>query len=396
MLTANSNHEPAPTQPARNTLGLSQAELARLAAELDAAGGGPASQRRKFARWPYRNPMVNCDFGAAGTDQRSLTLAARDLSATGISLLHSAYAHTQARCAVHLPNLNSGQTVVVPGVVVRCRHVRGSIHEVALRFDQPINARDFVRIDPFEGCFTLESVEPERLVGSILHIEDSLTDRAMLRQCLRGTGLTVTSADSAQAGLERAKEPYDLILCAHELVDLEGVKLVESIRAAEIQTPVIILSADPSPQFRARVKACKANGFLAKPPSDAAVLRAVAEFLLMGGTGSDNGGALYSTLDPASAHAELIPDYVAELRAIASVLTKALAADDAEAVRRACLKLMGSSRALGFDTVAQAAELAHKAVTASSSASESRKPIVALIGFCQRARVRAGAARKAA
>lgn len=380
---------------AANTLHLTQPELDRLAAELDArSGDGGSRPRRKYARWPYRQVGQRCDLVEPNGGVRELVFAARDLSSTGISLLHSAYVHVNIKCTVHLQQTGSGLAVPVQGVVTRCRHVRGPIHEFAVRFAKPINVREFVRVDPFEGCFTLEDVDADKLSGSVLHIEDSPTDRALVRQFLKNTGLTVTSAESGEAGVERGKEPYDLILCAQELPDVEGVKVIERLRAAEVQTPVVILSADLSPPFRQRVKTCRANAFVAKPPEQGQLLRAIAEFLLLGGTGSETGGAIYSSLKADAACMELVPDYVAELRSYAGVIEKKIAEDDAEGIRRICLKLMGSSRALGFEPIAEAAETAFKAVTASSSATESRKPIMNLVGVCQRARTRAG--RKAA
>lgn len=379
----------------KNTLHLSASEVERLGAELDAQTPTGGSTKRKYTRWPFRMESVLCELAEPSGGMRGLHFAARDLSSTGISLLHSAYVHVQVRCVVHLVHAGSGLVTPVSGVVTRCRHVRGSVHEFAVRFAKPIEARSYLRIDPFEGCFTLENVDPGKLTGAVLHIEDSLTDRAMVRHFLRNTGLTVTSAETGAAGIERASEPYDLILCAAELGDMEGLKVVEAIRRAEVQTPVVVLSADLASPFRERVKAARANAFLSKPPSEVQLLRAVAEFLLMGGTGNDGGGALYSSLSATDPCAELVQDYVTELRAFAKVISKAIDADDAATAGRVCLKLMGASGALGFEPIAEAAEVAHRAVTASSSASESRKSLIALAGLCQRARTR-GAARKAA
>ena len=66
----------------------------------------------------------------------------RNLSTTGISFLHGTYLHPGTTTVIQLITLEK-ETVQIPGVVVRCRHVSGKAHEVGVKFDQQINPADF-------------------------------------------------------------------------------------------------------------------------------------------------------------------------------------------------------------------------------------------------------------
>ncbi len=66
----------------------------------------------------------------------------RDLHEEGISFLHGAFVHNNARCTLLLRTANSEPTQI-PARVINCRHVAGRIHELVAIFDQPVKLDEF-------------------------------------------------------------------------------------------------------------------------------------------------------------------------------------------------------------------------------------------------------------
>lgn len=388
MTQSNSGRTVAPTGPVlavKNTLHLQGQDLDRLHEELDGRVPKSNNVKRAFMRYSYRLPTVRIDIKQSTGAATGLHYATRDLSGTGVSVLHSAYVHVGGPCVVHLPHPVSGITPL-EGKIVRCRHVQGSIHDVGIRFTDPIKVRDYLSLDPFEGRFTLEKVDAEKISGGLLHVEDSAMDRKLVRHFLKDTSLNIVSAEDGANGLKRASEGFDLILCDFNMPDMDGAKFVEALRATSVQTPVLIASADTSPVTRDRIRGCRASAFVAKPMTSQSLLRAVAEFLLLGGTGSDGGGVMSSSLPEDDPRMQFVQEFCAEMKKTASVLNKAVEAEDVDGIRRVCFQVKGAAPSMGFDTLAVMAETALKAVDASMSVPESLKPLKTLASACQRIR----------
>lgn len=303
-----------------------------------------------------------------------------------MSMLHSAYVHIGQPCVVHLTRLDGSATPLV-GKVVRCRHVRGLIHEVGVRFDAAISVRDYLRLDPMQGAFTLEKVKPEALTGQVLHVEDSAADRRLVRHYLRDTSLNVVTAEDGAQGLARAAEGFDIVLLDYDLPDMNGAAFVEQLRAQSVQTPVIVLTADTDPRTRDRMREVRASGFLTKPATEEQVLRAVAEFLLADG-GGDAGGPVYTSLKPDDPMLSFVPEFVADLKKAAATIHAAMKNDDLNSAKRACFQIKGSAPALGFSGIAHAAEAAMTQLNATMSVAESSKALKTVLSMALNTRAR--------
>lgn len=380
----------SPAPVARNTVRVSGAELTKLFTELD-ANQSAASRRRQYIRWPFQKEAVRVEMLQQGSGSSVLYYACRNLSSMGVSLLHSAYIHPGTLCVVYLP-LQDGTPQAIRGTVVRCRHYKGVIHEMGVKFTTAINIRDYVPVDPMRGAFTLEAVNPEALTGTLLHVDDSAMERRLMRHFLRDTRLNVVTVENATDALKRAGEGFDLMLIDFDLPDLSGPALVEKLRAADIQIPIILCTADSRPVTRENARKSRASGFLAKPITQDTLLRALAEFLLASSDGSDAGGALYSALSPEDPANHFLQEFVQETKTIGQQLQAAIGKDDATTVRRLSLQLRGSGASMGFPQLAAAAEATTKAIDASMSAKDSVKEIRILASLCQRLRARDGSA----
>ena len=114
----------------------------------------------------------------------------------------------------------------------------------------------------------------------ILLIEDDATTAAYVERALGECGYLVERVGDGRDGLFRATEKgYDLILLDRMLPGLDGLSVVAALRAANVQTPVLILSA--LGQVDDRVKGLRAGGddYLTKPFAFAELLARVEALL---------------------------------------------------------------------------------------------------------------------
>lgn len=100
----------------------------------------------------------------------------------------------------------------------------------------------------------------------VLIIEDDDRTAAYVEKGLKEAGCVVDRVADGRGGLFQATDKeYDVLVVDRMLPGLDGLALVQALRAAEITTPVLFLSA--LGQVDDRVKGLKAGGddYLAKP-----------------------------------------------------------------------------------------------------------------------------------
>ena len=95
-----------------------------------------------------------------------------------------------------------------------------------------------------------------------------------MRALLRGSGAIVDQTDTGEEGLELARHyDYDVVVLDLMLPDMEGYDVVRRMRAARIETPVLILSGLSRPQAKVKGFGVGADDYLTKP-FDSAELQA--------------------------------------------------------------------------------------------------------------------------
>src|SRR6185437_8959882 len=100
----------------------------------------------------------------------------------------------------------------------------------------------------------------------LLIVEDDAETASYMRKGLTEAGYTVDHADNGRDGLFLATSgSFDAIIMDRMLPGLDGLSVVQAMRAAKITTPVLILSA--LGQVDDRVKGLRAGGddYLSKP-----------------------------------------------------------------------------------------------------------------------------------
>jgi two-component system, OmpR family, response regulator len=107
----------------------------------------------------------------------------------------------------------------------------------------------------------------------ILLVEDDRETAAYLTRGLAEEGHSIEHVTDGQEGLFRASGgSYDLIILDRMLPVLDGLAVLRALRAADVKTPVLILSALASVGDRIEGLDCGSDDYLVKPFSFAELL----------------------------------------------------------------------------------------------------------------------------
>ena len=107
----------------------------------------------------------------------------------------------------------------------------------------------------------------KKRVQHILIVDDSDTTRQIERSILEGAEFSVDTAVDGIDGLEKAKaKQYDLVMSDKDMPRMTGLVLLDNLRRMEQykEVPVVIVSADQSPEVLAEFNRLGANAVIAK------------------------------------------------------------------------------------------------------------------------------------
>src|SRR3990170_3508046 len=125
-------------------------------------------------------------------------------------------------------------------------------------------------------------------MARILIIEDEEKMARMLARVLREEGYVVETAGDGRTGLGRALEDsFDLLIVDWMLPERSGVQIVRGLRAAEVYTPALMLTARGQIEDRVEGLDAGADDYLPKPfafPELLARVRALTRRQWAGGT----------------------------------------------------------------------------------------------------------------
>jgi two-component system cell cycle response regulator CtrA len=100
----------------------------------------------------------------------------------------------------------------------------------------------------------------------VLLIEDDVTTSAKIEVMLQNEGIACDAADLGEDGLQQGKlYDYDLIILDLLLPDLHGYEVLRRLRAAQVRTPVLILTGLDALNDKVKGLGFGADDFLTKP-----------------------------------------------------------------------------------------------------------------------------------
>lgn len=272
----------SPSQPGNdrnrgrtNSLGLNDKVLNEVLDHLDRTQSAEAAKRRKFTRIPYRRSSVVLAVRTPAGIDTVTKVACRNLSSGGISVLHSAFLHAGSACVVVLEHPLHGNTPV-KGRVARCQHRSGLMHEIGIRFHEPINPRDFVENDG--SIYTLESVHPDKMTGTVVHYSPDAQSRQTLRDELRELPVCIKSVDTLNALYQQIQRGADAIFFQPAQFD----DIDNQIRELQTRTQNAICLLVPQSAFPLQLATGDFRVLSLAWPTDSAALKAtLAEMLLV-------------------------------------------------------------------------------------------------------------------
>ena len=107
----------------------------------------------------------------------------------------------------------------------------------------------------------------------VLLVEDDLTSARGISLMLKAGGMVVDIADNGEEAGELVRHyDYDIVVLDLMLPDMEGYEVVRRMRAARIETPVLILSGLSRPQAKVKGLGMGADDFISKPFDKAELL----------------------------------------------------------------------------------------------------------------------------
>ena len=119
-------------------------------------------------------------------------------------------------------------------------------------------------------------------MGTVLVIEDSSTERAIITQYLKLAGITPAIATSGEEGLEKLNENLpDLIVLDVVLPGLSGFEICRAIKAEErtSKIPVIICSTKDTDMDKFWGKRQGADAYIPKPIDQDTFLNTVQQLI---------------------------------------------------------------------------------------------------------------------
>ncbi len=110
----------------------------------------------------------------------------------------------------------------------------------------------------------------------ILLVEDDKATASYIAKAMDEAGFLVDKADNGRDGLFHASDgSYDAIILDRMLPLMDGMSVLSALRAAKIDTPVIILSALGAPEDRVEGLLAGSDDYLTKPFAFAELLARV-------------------------------------------------------------------------------------------------------------------------
>lgn len=300
---------------------------------LDRTAAAGASNRRGADRYVYRARCLLCAFQGPAGAWEAYSLPSRDISDRGMGLLAGQFVYPGTQCVIQLVSIYN-HTQAVQGKVAHCRYIRGTtgIHQVGIRFNQPIDVAMFHR----EACHS-----------RILVVDEDEMIRNVVQRFLRGTNIEPVCVTSAAAGVEAAQHlKYDVVLMDLDLSDMDGFSAVRALRNSGYFRPVVAFTLHTEPPMQAKLLEAGFNDWVVKPftrDSLIATIRTLKDEPLV-----------TSLIHDRSLH-DLIDAFVASLEARVKELEVAYCDKRFDAVQKEVRRLKGEAGTYGFEVITSAA-----------------------------------------
>lgn len=372
----------------KDCLRLKDADRTRLLEALKDTSAPTAQSKRRHDRLDYPAHDVELTlFGADPTEMHRFRAITRNISATGISVLHGGFVYAGGACTVTLSSL-WGERETIKGTVVHCRLIRGRVHELGIQFDRVIDTRCFVSgaqsvVDEDDATVQITTA------GTVLLLDDQDAEIMLFEHHLSKTPVQVLSATtSAEAMNLLSAAAVDLFVCDLQLGkgDISGEDVMRRARDAGYSGPILALTGETSAERLLCAKASGAASVLLKPYNLTKLMSCLNEHLIRT-PGGDCPGEIFSTLAAKGPQVPaLLEKYVGDVRAKCDAILINPTQEDLEPIRELCAALQETGAGFGFAPLSEAARQIRLSLDASASVAESQQEILRLREIVERLR----------
>ncbi|HEY7842023.1 MAG TPA: ATP-binding protein [Gammaproteobacteria bacterium] len=289
--------------------------------------------------------------------------------------------------------LNSGYFSVLRAPIEK-RLLFNTIHATALDAESQSNVTRLV------------DVQGDAQAGKNLHIlvgEDNPTNQKVLQRILEFSGHRVTVVGDGEKALDALEEStdYDLLILDMHMPEMGGVDVVKILRfshPASAQMPVIILTADATPEAARICREAGIDVFLTKPVESSRLLRVIQSLTQrdhgVAEPGAEPEPAAESTevIDRPVLHnlatlsqdlhfmQDLIRGFIEDSRALVTNMQRAAVNRNYKEVQDYVHALKGSARSIGASALARQAAVIHDKSKAIDRATLNRN--IEILGAC--------------
>ncbi len=281
----------------------------------------------------------------------------RNISVMGLGFLHGNFLYVGSRAGVQLRLPRNGGFTNAAGRIVRCQHVRGHVHEVGMKFDQPVDLALFIENCVRTSGTTEQSIALPQLAGRVLYVEDLVDDQELLEYHLTNLGVEMTTASNGMEALEiMDNQHFDMVVTGVWLPGMSGPEIAQALRDKEYGEPIIGLTSDDSDETREQALASGCTELVHKPYSFDVLIDVLNRYLPSADQPGDEEDLLLSAEWSNSKMRPLILNYISRLERNVRCLQSLLEADDNDSViQKMCLDVKGSAGGYGFPQVSEVA-----------------------------------------
>ncbi len=315
-------------------------------------------------RYSYRKTAALHIPHANDSQQNAYLVATRYVSETEIAFLFGGFFHANTSIMLRLTTLfNAWEDV--SGTVSSCRHIDGSIHEVVLRFEEPIDA-------------SLLTAEADSL--RVLVVEDDPLFEQLARTHLQALNAQVDHAPNGEMGIDMAMQNvYDAVLMDMEMPVMNGLTAIKTLRDKGYAGTIIAVTGMTRPEVREQCTVAGCDGFVGKPYTKDGLAGAIRNL---------RGEPIYSEFEGDPAMRDVIDMFVADLPQRLRSLTTAICKNDTKESEIQIRALKASTGACGFGALSEIAIAIEDALIDGAEIETVQSNLKRFMRLCTRVRTR--------
>lgn len=352
---------------------------------------------KRGVRVPYTPKSVTVTITNPGGNQVYYSVIPRNLSRRGIGFLHGQFLYPESRCSINL-HTREDEDVTIEGTIIRCRHLTGMVHDVAVGFNSPVDLTSFVKLTADELKVHAEEVESDIAnghiqsgqvgIGTVLLLDSFKPDSRLYRSFLERVGYECHEAGDVQEAIEVINNQKVDVAVIDVCGESEsGIDRLGQVIDAGFDGPILVISVDNNEELEQSVLSAGAQKFLPKPID---VETFTDRINLMAGHGSTliEGDLIVSSLGHDETMAPLLHEFVSESKETVGKIRSAVSSSDNDQLKLICRQLKGAGGGYGFDEITRAAsEVIESLDQAASDVQAQQQAVDGLLDVLGRIRV---------